>query len=105
MPNTRAQYTVFIIITHHVSTQDVFSCYAIPSFDDYKPFMRLGQLLHAPQEDLSLFDKLVDTVVWEQTKDLDQAKQSARLMLEKNMVSDKVLPCLGEAKKILDAKA
>jgi len=66
--------------------------------------MRLGQLGHAPQEDLSLFDKLVDTVVWEQTKDLDQAKQSARLMLEKNMASDKVLPCLGKVKKILENK-
>jgi hypothetical protein len=61
--------------------------------------MRLGQLLHAPQKDLSLFDKLVDTVVWEQTKDLDQAKQSAQHMLKKNMASDKVLPCLGKIKK------
>lgn len=76
----------------------------MPTFDDYKQLMRLGNLVHAPQQDLSLFDKLVDTVVWEHTKDLDLAKQSARLMLKKNMESNNVLPCLAKVKKILQTK-
>ena len=84
--------------------KDVFSCYDIPSFDSYVPLMNLDSLLHEAQLDLSLLDKLIDTVVWEETKDIEQAKRSAQLMLKKNMASDNVIPCLSKVKKLLEAE-
>ena len=84
--------------------KDVFDCYGIPSFESYVPLMKLDQLMHPKQLDLSFLDKLVDTVVWEETKDVDLAKRSAQLILEKNMASERVLPCLSEATKILEAE-
>jgi hypothetical protein len=41
--------------------------------------MNLDSLLHEAQLDLSLLDKLIDTVVWEETKDIEQAKRLAQL--------------------------
>ena len=85
-----------------ISTQDVFSCYDIPTWEDYEPLMALGTLTNNfPPQDLSLFDKLLDVVVWEQTKDLDQAKASARLILEKNLALENPIQCLVEVKKLL----
>jgi hypothetical protein len=85
--------------------KDLFSCYDIPSFESYVHLMRLNTLMHAMQLDLSFLDKLVDTVVWEKTKDIDQARHSARLILEKNMALDRVLPCLSKVKKTIEAEA
>ena len=59
--------------------KDVFSCYDIPSFDSYVPLMNLDSLMHEAQLDLSFLDKLIDTVVWEETKDIEQAKRLAQL--------------------------
>jgi hypothetical protein len=70
--------------------KDVFNCYDIPTFDSYVPLMKLDSHAHAAQLDLSFLDKLIDTVVWEETKDIEQAKRSAQLMLKKNMASDKL---------------
>ncbi len=76
--------------------KDVFSCFDIPSFESYVPLMGLGGLMHQKQKDLAFLDKLVDTSVWEETKDIDKARRSARLILEKNMASERVLPCLSD---------
>jgi len=78
--------------------KDVFSCYVIPSFESYVPLMQLGTLAHRKQQDLSFLDKLVDTSVWEKTMDSDQARRSAQLILKENMASERVLPCLSDAK-------
>jgi hypothetical protein len=80
--------------------KDVFSCYDIPSFDSYVPLMNLDSLMHEAQLDLSFLDKLIDTVVWEETKDIEQAKRSAQLILKKNMALDNVYPvqCLSKLK-------
>lgn len=73
---------------------DVFHCYDIPPFDQYLSLMRLGSLLHPQQQDLSFLDNLVDTKVWEETKNVTMAKASAVKMLKENMKSNHVLPCL-----------
>jgi hypothetical protein len=80
--------------------KDVFSCYDIPSFDSYVPLMNLDSLMHEAQLDLSFLDKLIDTVVWEETKDIEQAKRLAQLILKKNMALDNVYPvqCLSKLK-------
>jgi hypothetical protein len=80
--------------------KDVFSCYDIPSFDSYVPLMILDNLMHEAQHDLSFLDKLIDTVVWEETKDIEQAKRLAQLILKKNMALDNVYPvqCLSKLK-------
>ena len=84
--------------------KDVFSCYEIPSFESYVPLMGLDtMLMHEKQQNLAFLDKLVDTSVWEKTKDIDQARRSAQLILKKNMASERVLPCLSDATKILEA--
>jgi hypothetical protein len=82
--------------------RDLFEgCFDVPSFQDYESLMRLGTLAHKKQVDLLFLNKLVDTKVWKETGDIEQARDVARKTVVKHMESGVVIPCLSEASKLL----
>jgi len=77
--------------------RDLFEgCFDVPSFEEYEPLMNLGRPMHYKQRDVNFLDKLLDTKVWKETGDIEQARDAARTALMKNMKSDAILPCLSE---------
>jgi hypothetical protein len=77
--------------------RDLFEgCFDVPSFEEYEQLMNLGRPMHYKQPDVNFLDKLLDTKVWKETGDIEQARDAARTALMKNMESDAILPCLSE---------
>jgi hypothetical protein len=58
--------------------KDVVDCYDLPPFEFFTDTMQLGAALHKQQTDLSFLDWLADIQVWEETKDIDKARTSAK---------------------------
>jgi hypothetical protein len=58
--------------------KDVVDCYDVPPFEFFQDQMKLGEALHVQQNNLSFLEWLADTQVWEETKDIDKARESAK---------------------------
>jgi hypothetical protein len=58
--------------------KDVVDCYDVPPFEFFEDQMNLGQALHFQQRDLSFLEWLADIQVWEETNDINKARESAK---------------------------
>ena len=80
------------------ASREELVCYDVPEFEEYIPMMRLGNRLHRPQENMDFIDVLADSSVWEETKDIEKAKEAARQKILQNINSPNRIPCLKSIK-------
>lgn len=73
--------------------KDLLACYDVPDFAYFVERMALGELNHGAQKNSQYKDWLMDTNVWLETGNAEQARQAARDKISSMIQSGSPLPC------------